>query len=235
MSDELRTCGVMLLALMLLASAGPGALAQTPPTQAEYAAYGGLFAAAVQGRASDVEGLLRAGEDIEARDSNGRTPLLVAVYRRDTAVAKALLDIGANPNALDNQSYDAVTIAAVANDIAMLKLMLASGGNPRAITSPYSGTALIAAAHAGNAEVVDLLLAARAPVNHVNNLGWTALIEAVVLGDGSARYQRIVAALLAAGADTEIADRNGSKPLALARQKGYPEIASLLEAAGAKP
>ena len=38
-------------------------------------------------------------------------------------------------------------------------------------------------------------------MDHVNNLGWTALIEAVILGDGGARHTRIVAALIKAGAD----------------------------------
>jgi ankyrin repeat protein len=224
---------ILVLAALVL---GPiPARAQTAPTPAEYAAYEGLFAAASQGRASDVEDLLKAGADLEARDGNGRTPLLVAAYRRDAAVVKALLEQGANPNVLDNQSYDAVTIAAVGNDIPTLKVMLAGGGSARAITSPYGGTALIASAHAGHAEVVDVLLAARAPVDHVNNLGWTALIEAIVLGDGSARYQKIVASLIAAGADLNLADRNGVKPLALARQKGFAEIAALLEKAGAQP
>ena len=209
--------------------------AQTPPTEAEYAAYGGLLAAAAQGRASEVENLVRAGEDLEVRDDNGRTPLLVAAYRRDPAVAKALIEAGANINALDNQSYDAVTIAAVANDLPMLKLLLASGANARAITSPYGGSALIASSHRGHVEVVELLIAHRAPLDHVNNLGWTALIEAIVLGDGSARYQKIVAALIAAGANLNIADRSGKTPLNLAREKSYVEIAGLLEKAGAKP
>ena len=74
----------------------------------------------------------------------------------------------------------------------MLKLAIASGGNTRAITSPYKGTALIAAAHLGHAEVVEALIAAKAPLDHVNNLGWTALIEAIVLGDGGPRHQATV-------------------------------------------
>ena len=74
----------------------------------------------------------------------------------------------------------------------MLELALASGGNARAITSPYKGTALIAAAHLGHAKVVEALIAAKAPLDHVNNLGWTALIEAIVLGDGGPRHQATV-------------------------------------------
>jgi ankyrin repeat protein len=236
MTRRLPLAALAACLMAAVVATGPRSVAaQTPPTPAEYAAYTGLHAAAAQGRASEIEDLLKAGGDLEARDDNGRTPLLVAAYRRDIAVAQALLEAGANPNALDNQSYDAVTIAAVSNDLAMLKLMLASGGNARAITSPYSGTALIASAHAGHVAVVEMLIAHRAPLDHVNNLGWTALIEAIVLGDGSERYQKIVAALIAAGADLTLADRNGKTPLALARDKGVTEIAALLEKAGAQP
>ena len=92
------------------------------------------------------------------------------------------------PNALEAQKYDIVTIAAVADDVPMLKLALAGGGRASNITSPYEGTALIAAAHLGHDEVVRTLIAAKAPLDHVNNLGWTALIESIVLGDGGKRH-----------------------------------------------
>ena len=72
----------------------------------------------------------------------------------------------------------------MANDLAMLKLALAGGASAKNITSRYDGTALIAAAHLGHAEAVKLLIAAKAPLNHVNNLGWTALMESIVLGNG---------------------------------------------------
>ena len=229
-----------LLLLMALVGAAVGkppssALAQIPPTADEIAAYTGLHAAAASGDTVAIERAFMGGADIEARDTLGRTPLMVAAYRRDTAAARALLRLGANPNALDNQSYDLITIAAVLNDLDMLKLAIESGGNARAITSPYNGTALIAAAHLGHAEVVAALVAARAPLDHVNNLGWTALIEGVVLGDGGERHQATVEALIKGGADLNLPDRNGATPLALARARGYAKIAELLEQAGAKP
>ncbi len=232
MLGKLLACAVLAVAAVLDAGA---VTAQTGPTAQELAAYEGLFESAANGRASEVDELVKAGAELEARDVNGRTPLIVAAFRRDTAVARALLEAGANPNALDFQSYDALTIAAVADDAAMVKLLLGAGANPRAITSPYSGTALIAAAHLGHAPVVELLLSARAPVNHVNNLGWTALTEAIVLGDGSERFQKIVDMLIRAEADLALADRNGVKPLALARGKSHAEIVKLLEDAGAQP
>ena len=209
--------------------------AQTPPTAQELAAYTGLHAAAAGGSTAEVEDTFKEGADIDARDPFGRTPLMVAVYRRDLAVAQALIGLGANVNALEHQSYDAITIAAVQNDAEMLDLLITSGGNTRAITSPYAGTALIAAAHLGNVEAVNALIAGRAPLDHVNRLGMTALIEAIVLGDGGARHQAVVSALIAAGADVNLANRQGSRPYALAIDKGFTAIADLLQKAGATP
>ncbi len=210
-------------------------MAQTPPTKDEVAAYEGLFDAAAKGLASRIDELVREGADVEQRDVRGRTPLIVAAFKGESAAVKALIDAGANLNALDHDSYDALTIAGVAGDVPLVKLLLAAGANARAITSPYGGTALIASAHRGHVQVVEALLSARAPVNHVNNLGWTALIEAIALGDGGERYQKIVDALIRAEADVNLSDRGGVRPLTLARQKGYAEIASLLEKAGAQP
>ena len=99
----------------------------------------------------------------------------------------------------------------------MLELALAGGASARNVTSPYDGTALIAAAHLGHDEVVRTLIAAKAPLDHVNNLGWTALIESIVLGDGGPRHVATLAALVNAGADVNLADRNGATPLALAQ------------------
>jgi hypothetical protein len=102
------------------------------------------------------------------------------------------------------------------------------------VTSPYDGTALIAAAHLGHVGPVQALVEAGAPLDHVNNLGWTALIEAIVLGDGGPRHQATVRTLLAAGASTRIADREGRTPLAHARARGYRPIVEMLVAAGAR-
>jgi ankyrin repeat protein len=93
---------------------------------------------------------------------------------------------------------------------------------------------LIAAAHLGHAEVVKMLIAAKAPLNHVNNLGWTALMEAIVLGNGGAGHTATVHALVEAGCDVNIADRQGITPLQHARRRGYVEMARILENAGAR-
>jgi len=221
---------VWLVALTLIASAR----AQIPPSPAELANYDGLHAAAAEGDVAEIKRLAAAGANLEATDSDRRTPLHVAVFMHRHEAARALLQLGANPNAFDAQKYDIVTIAAVDNDVEMLKLALAGGCRADNITSSYNGTALIAAAHLGHAEVVRTLIAAKAPLDHINNLGWTALIESIVLGNGGEQHTQTLDALVKAGANVNIADRNGATPLALARGRGYTEMVKILEAAGAK-
>ena len=138
-----------------------------------------------------------------------------------------MVKAGANINALENDAYDVITIAAVAEDVGMLRLALSLGGNPGNITSRYKGTALIAAAHLGHFKAVQVLIRAGAPLDNINNLGWTALIEAIVLGDGGAHHVKTARALIEAGADIGIADRQGVTSLALAKQRGYRDIVAL--------
>jgi ankyrin repeat protein len=116
----------------------------------------------------------------------------------------------------------------------MLKIALDGGGSAKTITSRYDGTALIAAAHLGHVEAVKMLIEANAPLNHINNLGWTALMEAVVLGNGDTNHTATVRALVEAGCDVNIADKQGTTPLQHARRRGYVEMARILENAGAR-
>lgn len=225
----LRIC-----ALLLFSMAPWGTMAQTPPSPSEILAYTGLHAAAQQGRVSEIEKLLAAGADPNVRDAHGRTPLHVTAHRGDVASARALVAGKADPNLLDSRKYDIITIAAVRDDAKFVAEASKLGGNTRAITSVYDGTALIAAAHLGHFSVVDALIKADAPVDHVNNLGWTALIEAIVLGDGNRRHTECVRLLLAAKADPNLPDRDGATPLRLARARGYTEMVRLIEQAGGK-
>ena len=206
-------------------------LAQTAPSAKEIAGFSGLHAAAHNGELATLRRLIaEGGADLEARDSNGRTPLHVAAFASRYDAVRTLIESGADPNAMDNQTYDILTIAAVANDLQMVDLALKLGASAKNITSPYDGTALIAAAHLGHVAVVERLIAGGAPLDHVNNLGWTALMEAVVLGDGGENYVKLVNALVAAGADKSISDINGVTPIWHARIRGYWKLAAILEA-----
>ena len=77
-----------------------------------------------------------------------------------------------------------------------------------------------------------LLQSSHIAVDHVNRLGWTALLEAVILGDGGPAHTEIVRLLLAHGANPRRADAQGVSPLAHARQRGQHAVAALIAAAG---
>jgi uncharacterized protein len=220
-----------LAAALLLAQP---AQAQVAPTAAQRAAYQGLHAAAARGDVGTLQKLVAARADVNARDAHGRTPLHVATFARQRDAIRHLVQAQADVNALENDRYDAVTIAAVADDEDTLRLLLALGARAGQVTSRYDGTALIAAAHLGHDGVVRQLIAAGAPLDHVNNLHWTALIESIVLGDGGPRHQATLQALLRAGASHALTDRQGNTPLQLARQRGFSEMVRMLEASGAR-
>jgi ankyrin repeat protein len=224
--------GVLAAALGL--GVAVGALAQVPPLAAEVLAYEGLHQAAWHGDLPKLKALIASGANLDVRDTRGRTPLHVATHARQREAIKLLAKAGANLDLLEDDRYDAVTIASVADDAATLSLLLSLGAKAGQTTSRYDGTALIAAAHLGHDEVVRRLIAAGAPLDHVNNLHWTAVIESIVLGDGGLRHQRTLAALVDAGANLKLADRQGNTPLQLAKARGYIAMVKLLEAPRAR-
>ena len=194
----------------------------------------GLPAAAPRADGAALDKLLAATAPPTARAGHGRTPLHVAAFAKQRDAITRLVAGGADLGLLENDRYDAVTIVAVADDEETLRVLLALGASARLTTSRYDGTALIAAAHLGHDGVVRQLIAAGAPLDHVNNLHWTALIESIVLGNGGPRHVATLKALVDAGASTKLADREGRTPLALAKARGYAEMGRLLEAAGAR-
>lgn len=231
-----RRAGAMIVAALALAGAAgvsQPATAQIAPSAAEAASYRGLHAAARDGDVAKIRKLAAASE-LNPRDDHGRTPLHVATHARQREAIRVLAQVGADLNALEKDRYDAVTIAAVADDEETLRLLLALGASAKQVTSRWDGTALIAAAHLGHDGVVRQLIAAGAPLDHVNNLHWTAVIESIVLGDGGPRHQATLQALIAAGANLQLADRQGKTPLQLARSRAYSSMVQMLERAGAK-
>ncbi len=228
-----RACLATALAVAAcLGLAGPAA-AQVPPSAGEAAAYQGLHAAAHRGDLAAIQAFAKNKAALEARDAAARTPLHVATFARQHSAVRALLQAGADHSAFEQGRYDAVTIAAVADDEETLRVLLQGGASARLVTSRYDGTALIAAAHLGHDGVVRQLIKAGAPLDHVNNLHWTAVIEAIVLGDGGPRHQATLKALLDAGASTRLTDRSGATPLQLARARGYSAMVQMLQAVGA--
>ena len=118
----------------------------------------------------------------------------------------------------------------------ILTLANEAGADPT-ITNRYGGIALIPASERGHVEIVRYLLhETDVDVDHVNRLGWTALLEAILLSDGGPRHQAIVALLHRGGRRRRPGRQaTASRPLS-PRTGARPDARSprLLEAAGAR-
>ena len=161
--------------------------------------------------------------------------LVAAAYANDVDAARELIEAGADVNAKDESVQSAYLIATseVGDDTTLLELTLANGADVGSLDS-YNGTGLIRAADRGFTAIVARLLETDIDVDHVNRLGWTALLEAIILGGGDAAHTEVVRLLVEAGVDVNLADGQGVTPLAHAEQSGYEEIAAILRSAGAK-
>ena len=155
--------------------------------------------------------------------------LLAAAYGNDVGAARELIEAGADVNVKDASEQNAYLIATseVGDDPRLLELTLAAGADVDAKDS-FNGTGLIRAAERGHSAIVERLLEAGIEVDHVNRLGWTALLEAVVLGDGGRAHVRTVRLLVDAGADAGVRDENGMTALEHAQQRGHAALARIL-------
>ena len=194
-----------------------------------------LLTAAATGDLAAISAAIADGADVDTRDGHGRTALLVAAQSDQPAAFQALLDAGADVDLQDDRLDNPFLWAGAEGRLDILRLANDAGADPT-ITNRYGGVAVIPASERGHVEVVRYLLAeSDIDVDHVNKLGWTALLEAILLSDGGPRHQAIVALLIEHGADVDLADGDGVRPLAHARARGHVETAALLEAAGARP
>ncbi|MFF3319825.1 ankyrin repeat domain-containing protein [Streptomyces sp. NPDC003035] len=193
-----------------------------------------LLAAARRGDTLGVRAALEAGADVECRDAEQRTPLLLAARADQVGAAEILVEAGGDPDARDGQDDTPWLVTGVTGSVRMMRVLLAAGPDLR-LTNRFGGTSLIPAAERGHVAYVRAVLRETdIDVDHVNRLGWTALLEAVILGDGGRAHEEIVELLITAGADPQLADHDGTTPLHHARRRGFGRIAGLLEAASAR-
>lgn len=158
---------------------------------------------------------------------------MAATQRNQIEIARFLIQEGADVNAKDFIQDTPYLCAAAEGRTAILKMAIAAGADLKDVNR-YPGTGLIPAAHRGHVENVKLLLATNIDKDHINNLGWTALLEAVILGDGGARHTEIVRLLAQAGANINIADRDGVTPLAHVKRRSFSAMVNILSAAAAR-
>jgi ankyrin repeat protein len=193
-----------------------------------------LISAAERGDTAEVTRLLAQGVPVNAQDARGRTAALAATHGGHAEVVRALIEAGADLNIRDSIKDNVLLYAGAEGELEILRLAIAAGADTH-ITNRFGGTALIPAAERGHVEIVrTLLTTSDVDVNHINNLGWTALLEAIVLSDGGPSHQQIVRLLIDHGADVNIPDREKVTPLQHARRRGYREIERLLVEAGAE-
>lgn len=188
-----------------------------------------LLDAAKRGDAVAVRAALDAGADVEARDAELRTPLLLAALGDHVEAARALVAAGGDPNAQDARHDSAWLVTGVTGSVAMMRVLLPAGPDVT-LRNRFGGVSVIPASERGHVAYVRAVVSETdIDVNHVNDLGWTALLEAVLLGDGGPAHQQVVAILLAAGARADLADADGVTALQHAHRRGFEEIAALLK------
>ncbi|RTZ49608.1 ankyrin repeat domain-containing protein [Chryseobacterium arthrosphaerae] len=176
-----------------------------------------------------VKSALDNGADVNTRDKKGRSLLLIATIERQTEMAKLLVSCKADVNLQDDQLDSPFLYAGASGQTELVRLFLENGARFD-VFNRYNGTALIPACERGHVETVKVLVKTKGfPVNHINRLGWTALMEAVILGNGTQKYQEIVKILKDNGADLTIPDRSGKTPLQHAEELGFAEIAQILK------
>lgn len=174
---------------------------------------------------------IKDGTDINTRDAQGRTAILAAAHGNKVDTVKALIEAGADINLQDDRLDNPLLYAGAEGMLEIVKVLIDAGADP-AITNRYGGTALIPASEHGYVEVVkELLTRSEINVNHVNNLGWTALMEAIILNNGGEKQQQVIQLLIEYGADVTIPDKNGVTPLEHARAHHFEAIERLLIAA----
>lgn len=160
--------------------------------------------------------------------------MMAATHANKVATVQVLIEAGADVDIQDNRSDNPFLYAGAEGLLDILRLTMAAGADTK-LVNRYGGTALIPAAEEGHVEVVEeLLTRTDVDVNHVNNLGWTALLEAIVLSDGKINHQQIVRLLVEHGADVSIPDSKGVTALQHARERKFTEIERILVEAGAR-
>jgi len=152
-----------------------------------------------------------------------------AAMRGDVASVRALLAQRADVNAAEGDGMTALHWSAERGDRELAALLLQSGANPSAVTRIGAHTPLHVAAKAGNADVVRLLVGAKADVRALTTTGAAPLHFAAASGNAD-----IIKVLLDAGADANVREPQwGQTPLMFAAAAGRTDAVRALLARGA--
>ncbi len=158
-----------------------------------------------------VQICLDNGADVNARDEDGNTPLVVAALDNvNPEVIMVLLKAGADVNARTSRGYTALHGALVRNiNFKVIMALLDAGANANARLESGETPFSVAVWSGANLEIITALLDAGADVKMRDQYGETPLHESV---SSNSNYE-IVSALLDAGADVNARDEDGNTPL----------------------
>ncbi|MEG0256100.1 ankyrin repeat domain-containing protein [Vagococcus sp.] len=192
---------------------------------------GSLLQAVEEGKEKEVKEILKDKEyDLNEVNEKKESSLLIATHNNQVEIAKVLIDHGADINLQDEIQDSPYLYAGAQGKTEILAYMLKHATPNQTSVNRFGGNALIPAAEKGHLANVKLLLEdGRVDIDHQNNYGYTALIEAVALRDGSKVYQDIVAELLNYNADVTLKDNNGKTATDYARALGYNNMLNQLE------
>jgi len=179
--------------------------------------------AAFYGDLAEVQRLLKAGANVDAKSSLGFTPLMRASERGNVEIARALLQAGADCDVARDNGSTALMDASSGNQPEVLKVLIEAGADPNAKTTDGTGVMFWAAGY-GHTEVVRILVKAGTRIEDpVDRFGTTPLMHAVRNGKAET-----VAALLELGAKVNARDTSGKTALSHAKEKGDKGIVDIL-------
>src|SRR5262249_4560672 len=171
---------------VVLFSGRPGDLRQAKPIPAD------LVTAIRNADAQAVRKLLENGTEVNARDAEGNTPLILASFYASPECLELLIEKGADVNGANRAG--ATPLIGAATDYEKTRLLGAAGANVQVRTGLGNTPLILAARRAGNTRTVQLLLERGANPTERNEAGVGPVLSAAASGD-----VQTVRFLLAAG------------------------------------
>ena len=202
---------------------------------------------------NEVYRLVNEGVDVNIKDNNGLTPLMMVIGAEDMELIKLLISKGADVNAQDDYGTTALMkLAKRKDDVALAELLISHGANVD-IKDEEDRTALMIAVEKSNYKLAKLFIAQGANVTLKDKLGRTLLMHGgseefadlliskgvdinaqdstgrtVLMWEAWAGHESFVEYLVAKGADLELKDKNGLTALTLAITMGERGVAEYL-------